>query len=86
MSRLIRWPCRQCSVAVPAMQSADLLRRITTCVRGGRHGVSRHVTPETAELRDDAADIGVRGSKKPDGSKLLISRGAFAALMARLKR
>ncbi len=38
---------------------------------------------EVAQLRQG---IGVRDSKNPDGAKLVVSRDAFAALVADLKR
>lgn len=41
---------------------------------------------ECVEVADIAAAIGVRDSKDPDGPKLLVGRGEFAALVASLKR
>jgi hypothetical protein len=38
------------------------------------------------EVADFARGVGVRDSKDPDGPKLVVSRDAFAALLADLKR
>ncbi|GAA0563393.1 DUF397 domain-containing protein [Actinomadura livida] len=38
------------------------------------------------EVADLASGIGLRDSKNPDGPKLVVSRDAFAALVANLKR